>query len=70
MLVEPPEQVSHNRSLASSAIDRALALDAYRSHGAVVAPSVDEGGLSQTAVEATRRTRSPIAPGSVRVPGG
>jgi hypothetical protein len=28
MLVAPPEQVSHNRSLASSAIDRALPLDA------------------------------------------
>ena len=31
MLVAPPEQVSHNRSLASSAIDRALPPDAYRS---------------------------------------
>ena len=29
MLVAPPEQVSHNRSLASSAIDRALPPDAY-----------------------------------------
>ena len=32
MLVAPPEQVSHNRSLASSAIDRALPLDAWSSH--------------------------------------
>ena len=28
------------------------------------------GSLSQTAAEATKRTRSPIAPGSVRLPGG
>ena len=28
MLVAPPEQVSHDRSLASSAIDRGLPLDA------------------------------------------
>lgn len=28
------------------------------------------GSLSPTAAEATKRTRSPIAPGSVRLPGG
>jgi hypothetical protein len=43
MLVAPLEQVSHNRSLLSSAIGRALPLDAYCIQGAVVAPSVDEG---------------------------
>jgi hypothetical protein len=57
MLVAPPEQVSHNRSLASSAIDRALPLDASVSsptgNGHVTAPlrmeqSVDvTGGPSQ-----------------------
>ena len=34
----PVEQVSHDRSRASSAIDRALALDASSSHEAVAAP--------------------------------
>ena len=39
MLVAPPEQVSHNRSLASSAIDRALPLDACCGHDDGVAAS-------------------------------
>jgi hypothetical protein len=39
MLVAPPEQVSHDRSLACSAIDRALPLDAYTSHGGEAAAS-------------------------------
>ena len=70
MLVAPPEQVSHNRSLASSAIDGALPLEPI----AATAPSWPlwsmRASLSQTAAEATKRTRSPIAPGSVRLPGG
>jgi glucose 1-dehydrogenase len=66
MRVEERGQVSVGRREQR----QARLVHAYCSHGAVVAPSVDEGKLSPTAAQATKRTRSPIAPGSVRLPGG
>jgi hypothetical protein len=66
MRVEEREQVSVGRREQR----QARLVHAYCSHGAVVAPSVDEGKSEADCREATKRTRSPIAPGSVRLPGG
>jgi hypothetical protein len=69
MLVAPPEQVSHNRSLASSAIDRALPLDALRGSGAGVAAW---RGMQLTAHTrpATDRKQRGAALGTVALPTG
>jgi hypothetical protein len=50
------------------------AIPLTKGHDLATAPSWPlqsmRGSLSQTAAEATKRMRSPIAPGSVRLPGG
>jgi hypothetical protein len=66
MRVEEREEVSVGRREQR----QARLVHAYCSHGAVVALRSMRGSLSPTAAEATKRTRSPIAPGSVRLPGG
>ena len=76
---EGGESVTRTRCASrSESRSRSVAASSVR-HGwftpiAATAPSWPlrsmRGSLSQTAAEATKRTRSPIAPGSVRLPGG
>jgi hypothetical protein len=76
---EGGESVTRTRCASrSESRSRSVAASSVR-HGwftpiAATAPSWPlrsmRGSLSPTAAEATKRTRSPIAPGSVRLPGG